>query len=130
MAHLLLDTSPIVAHLRKKIDLYQELPSDALLFTSIVTVGELEKGIHRVKDPDRERSKCASILDPLIILVTDETTARLYGKISAQLEKIGKRIPENDMWIAAFALEYDMELVTGDAHFERVEGLNVRLLTW
>jgi len=34
------------------------------------------------------------------------------------------------MWIAAFAIEYGLELVTGDTHFNRVEGLKVRLLEW
>jgi tRNA(fMet)-specific endonuclease VapC len=34
-------------------------------------------------------------------------------------------IPENDIWIAAVALECDMPLATLDAHFRRVEGLTV-----
>ncbi len=34
------------------------------------------------------------------------------------------------MWIAAVALECDMSLATGDAHFRRVDGLNVLHWTW
>ncbi|MGK0186172.1 MAG: tRNA(fMet)-specific endonuclease VapC [Verrucomicrobiales bacterium] len=130
MAHLLLDTSPIIAHLRKKIDLHEILPEGALLFTSLVTIGKLEKGIHRVDNPEAERAKVRSILDHLAILIPGEATAKHYGRISTDLEKRGQRIPENDVWIAAFAVEYKLELVTGDEHFGRVSELNVRLLQW
>jgi tRNA(fMet)-specific endonuclease VapC len=41
------------------------------------------------------------------------------------LEAKGQIIPENDIWIAAVALECDMPLATRDAHFQRVEGLTV-----
>ncbi|MEM9153339.1 MAG: VapC toxin family PIN domain ribonuclease, partial [Cyanobacteria bacterium P01_F01_bin.3] len=29
----------------------------------------------------------------------------------------GRPLPENDIWIAALALQYDLVLVTHDAHF-------------
>jgi hypothetical protein len=41
------------------------------------------------------------------------------------LEAKGQIIPENDIWIAAVALECDMPLATRDAYFQRVEGLTV-----
>jgi tRNA(fMet)-specific endonuclease VapC len=34
-------------------------------------------------------------------------------------------IPENDLWIAACALQYGFVLVSRDGHFEYVEGLEV-----
>jgi tRNA(fMet)-specific endonuclease VapC len=41
------------------------------------------------------------------------------------LEAIGQPIPENDLWIAAVALELDMPLANRDAHFDRIDGLAV-----
>lgn len=44
------------------------------------------------------------------------------------LKRKGKPIPENDVWIAACALQHDLILVTRDGHFEYVEGL--RFESW
>jgi predicted nucleic acid-binding protein len=125
MTHILLDTNPIVAHLRGKLDLAAILPEDGLLFTSLFTVGELEKGIHRADHPEDERTQVDSFLDGIAILMPDKETAVAYGKISGDLDTQGQRIPENDMWIAAVALECGLKLATGDAHFERVTDLDI-----
>ena len=130
MTHILLDTSPIVAHLRGKLDMALVLPADSLLFTSLFTVGELEKGINRAEHPEKERDRVNLFLKDIAILMPDEATAVAYGKISGDLDSQGQRIPENDMWIAAVALECGMILATGDAHFTRVMEVDVIQLKW
>lgn len=129
-AHALLDTSPLIAHLRKKIDLYEVLDPELVLFTSLITIGELEKGVHRVDDPSRERKKMDALMPPLAILKPDESTAEQYGRIATELELKGTPIPENDLWIAAVAIEYGLPLITGDEHFQRIPELEVQLITW
>ncbi len=62
------------------------------------------------------------------VLNPDILTARAYAQIASDLEKKGLRIPENDMWIAAIALECDLPLAARDAHFGRIEGLQI--LEW
>ncbi|HFE66754.1 MAG TPA: PIN domain-containing protein, partial [Chloroflexi bacterium] len=37
----------------------------------------------------------------------------------------GRPIPENDIWIAALAIEHELTLVTRDAHFEEIEQLDI-----
>ena len=123
-SHILLDTSPIVAHLRKKLNLATALPEGCLLFTSLFTVGELEKGIHKAEQPEKERAKVAGFLKNIAIILPDEATAQTYGRLSQALEARGQRIPENDTWIAAVALDGAMRL------FSRVEGLDVLRLIW
>jgi tRNA(fMet)-specific endonuclease VapC len=61
-------------------------------------------------------------------LLPDEATPELYGRIFAQLAQAGTLIPQNDIWIAAIALQSDLPLATGDAHFGHVTGL--QLLRW
>lgn len=97
MTHILFDTSPIVAHFRGKLDFATVLPEDSLLFTSLFTLGELEKGITRANHPEKERIRVDSFLKGIVILMPDEATAAAYGKISGELESQGQRIPENDM---------------------------------
>lgn len=55
----------------------------------------------------------------------DEATARMYGEVKAALRKKGRPIPENDVWIAALARQYDLRLISRDKHFATVENLDV-----
>jgi len=41
------------------------------------------------------------------ILSCDQHTAKIYGEIKSGLKSIGKPIPENDIWIAATAMQYN-----------------------
>lgn len=58
-----------------------------------------------------------------VILACDAETARLYGEVKNSLRKKGHPIPENDIWIAATALQHGLILVSRDEHFAEVEGL-------
>jgi len=62
------------------------------------------------------------------VLACDTETAREYGQIKNSLRAKGKPIPENDIWIAAIAIQYDLTLVTRDGHFTEIEGLATE--TW
>ncbi|MGF1485322.1 MAG: hypothetical protein ACFBZ8_13275 [Opitutales bacterium] len=49
-----------------------------------------------------------------------------FGEVKARLEREGQRLPDADLWIAAFALERDAVLVTGNArHFKRIADLRI-----
>jgi tRNA(fMet)-specific endonuclease VapC len=39
----------------------------------------------------------------------------------------GRPIPENDLWIAAIALEHDLIVATRDAHFGEIDNLKVEM---
>ena len=58
-----------------------------------------------------------------VILSCDAVTAFFYKDVKDKLRRIGKPIPENDIWIAAIALQYDLTLITQDEHFREVPGL-------
>jgi tRNA(fMet)-specific endonuclease VapC len=64
------------------------------------------------------------------LLNCNKETARIYGKVKAQLKKNGTPIPENDIWIAAVAIQHDLVLVTNDNHFLNVEGLTIEMLRY
>ena len=59
--------------------------------------------------------------------VTDRT-AELYAKVYQALRKEGRPIPQNDMWIAASALEHGADLATYDEHFNLIPMLTVIML--
>ncbi|GAA6622656.1 PIN domain-containing protein [Scytonema sp. NUACC26] len=53
----------------------------------------------------------------------DLVTATQYGQIRNLLRQKGRPIPDNDIWIAAVAIQYQLTLISRDAHFQEVEGL-------
>jgi tRNA(fMet)-specific endonuclease VapC len=40
------------------------------------------------------------------------------------LKEKGKPLPENDIWIAALAMQHNLTLITRDTHFDHVNGLD------
>ena len=54
-----------------------------------------------------------------------ERTAEMYAKVYQALRAQGRPIPQNDMWIAASALEHGADVATHDEHFRLVPMLTV-----
>jgi tRNA(fMet)-specific endonuclease VapC len=57
------------------------------------------------------------------VLLPGRETAEHYARLFVQLKRAGSPIPDNDLWIAALALEHDLILITRDRHFERIPQL-------
>ena len=57
----------------------------------------------------------------------DRLTARRWAQLKGALATAGTPIPDNDLWIAAVAVQHGLTLVTHDAHFSRVKGLSVQI---
>jgi tRNA(fMet)-specific endonuclease VapC len=73
----------------------------------------------------KHQAKIHALMKVVGLILPDSATAKHDARISVALEERGRPIPENDLWIAAVALELEMPLVTRDAHFDRIEGLAV-----
>jgi tRNA(fMet)-specific endonuclease VapC len=57
------------------------------------------------------------------VLLPGRETAEHYAHLFVQLKRAGTPVPDNDLWIAALALEHDLALITRDQHFERIPQL-------
>jgi tRNA(fMet)-specific endonuclease VapC len=57
------------------------------------------------------------------ILGMGRREAERYGALVKAMREIGRPIPTNDLWIAAYALCADARLLTSDTHFAAVPGL-------
>ncbi len=119
----LLDTNIVIALFAGDPAVVDLLKDTEEVFIPSIFIGELYYGAHkssRVKD-NLARIDDFSVSN--VILSCDAETARWYGEIKNRLRQSGRPIPENDLWIAAIAFQYDLTLVTRDAHFGRVENL-------
>ena len=57
------------------------------------------------------------------ILYAGRETAEQYARLFVQLKRAGTPVPDNDLWIAALALEHDLALITRDRHFDKIPQL-------
>ncbi len=122
---ILLDSSVVIPHLPGRGDLETKLPLDEPLFVSIIVVGELYKGVFKSYRTEKNRDSLEDFLRTVGILYPDLATAIQYARITAELERLGTPIPQNDIWIAAVAIECSMPLATCDAHFRQVARLQL-----
>ena len=98
-----------------------ETQRTADLYISVVTVGEIERGITQQQPRDPSfAGELAFWLDRVLawysdrILIVDAATARRWGQLSATLGHDGA-----DLLIAATALEHGLTVVTRNVrHFE------------
>ena len=95
---------------------FAQLP-DGADFVSVLTLGELEKGIAKLGS-SRRRSALerwfASLRDRFAerILHVDEPVALEWGRISARAELAGAPVPSIDALIAATAIVHGLAVVT------------------
>jgi tRNA(fMet)-specific endonuclease VapC len=125
---ILLDSSVVISHLRGKLDIAERVPGPEPIFLSLTALGELYKGVLKSGNPAKNRLELDLFLKTVAVLHPDTATALHYAQIATGLDKKGIPIPENDIWIAAIALECSIPLATRDAHFERIDGLMI--LKW
>lgn len=123
----LLDTSVVVAHLRSDPDLTARL-AEVTICLPWVVLGELHYGAQRAQRREEAVAQVRDFLRIAVLLLPDENTAEHYGQIKAELAQAGALIPDNDIWIAAVAREYNLPLATRDRHFAAVPGLQT--LAW
>jgi tRNA(fMet)-specific endonuclease VapC len=98
------------------------------LYLPVTALGELLYGAHKSAFNMKSLTQIEEFLELCAILGVGERTAHRYGRISVELALLGKPIPQNDIWIAAVALEHNLPLATRDRHFSVVPGLTV--LNW
>ncbi len=124
---LLFDTSVVIAAFGDEGAVTARLrrfPADRI-FVPVIVVGELAFGALTSSRVSENLGRIAEFADVANIVPCDADTARLYGEVKAQLKRIGRPIPENDVWIAAIARQHRLTLVTRDAHFAHVDGLHL-----
>jgi len=127
---LALDTSAY-SHLRVGHEEVMELVARAAIVSLPATVlGELEAGF-LLGSRYRENSIALAefLAEPFVrVLPVTPSVATRYGRAFSQLRRAGTPIPVNDIWIAAATLDAGAHLITFDADFGRVPGLEHTLL--
>lgn len=90
---------------------------DENLFLSVLTIGEIFKGIALLENGQKKRSLQAWALKlqtqfASSILPVDQETAQIWGELSAKASAQGTPLPSIDGLVAATALRYGLHLST------------------
>jgi predicted nucleic acid-binding protein len=91
-------------------------------------VGEFLFGQSHAKVSAAAYQEAREFLNSFEILRPGMDTAMVYGRLRAQLQIIGIRLPDPDYWIAAHALEGGIRLLSTDKDFERIPGIELLYL--
>ena len=86
----------------------------------VTAIGELYYGAFNSSRINKNVQRIEQLISTTLILECDSGTARNYGEIKKALKEQGTPIPENDIWIAALAVQHDAILAARDRHFEHI----------
>ena len=127
---LVLDTSVLIAAERGRLnwaklvlDLSDESPS-----MSSITLSELWHGCHRGSGPAlQKRLKFVQEIEAIVpVMEFSRSEALVHARIWADLEKIGQKIGDHDLIIAATALTHDYAVATlNENEFKRIPNLRL-----
>lgn len=109
---------------------------EANIFTCVIVQGELRYMMERSQQKETNIARLIEFLEDISIYRIDEYTADLYGQLKTDLfnqfapkEKSKRRktkitnlgFGENDLWIAAIALQHNLTIVSADSDFQRIK---------
>lgn len=123
-----LDTNIVSAWLKGEGPIADKIDAAESVFLPIIVIGELYYGAGFSSQVAKNTQDIKKITERYPLLSIDEDTTIIYGSIKTGLRKKGTPIPENDIWIAAIAIQNDLTLTTRDKHFNEIEGLS--LIAW
>ena len=125
----LIDTNVLIDMANGKCPLAPLVARADRVYISPIVHGEYLAGIRR---GDRHGAKQRSFdkfiaLSNVAVPPLTGATAAHYARLWQYLTDTGRRIPANDIWIAAHAMELAATLVTADRHFDAIPNLSVIL---
>lgn len=124
----LLDSNIVIELFKGNEEIIEKIKGVNQVFIAVIVLGELYYGANRSSKPRKKVLEIEGLEKRVTILECKNSTARIYGEIKNQLRAQGTPIPENDIWIAAIAREYNLILATRDNHFNHVK--DIRLERW
>ena len=125
----LLDTNICIYIIKKKpCEVFEKFKNLTIgdVGISSITLAELQYGIEKSSNSDKNREALEKFLTPIEIIDYDYDATVEYGKIRVELEKKGIPIGSLDMLIASHAKSLDVILVTNNVReFQRISGLRI-----
>jgi predicted nucleic acid-binding protein len=131
----ILDTNVVSELVAPKPDpnvvLWVESVTPEQIYLSVITIGELIKGIAKLPDSKRKETLVGWLRSDLLVrfqdqlLPLDVQTMIIWGQLVARLEISGNPMPAIDSFLAASAAEWGFTLVTRNVDDFIAAGINL-----
>ena len=121
----LLDTNIVIAAIDREESVASRLAESNGLSVSSVVLGELYFGALKSFNVEDNLARLDEFATAVPVVGCDGITGWHYAQVKNALRSKGRPIPDNDIWIAAQALQHGLTLVSRDKHFREVDGLVV-----
>ncbi len=120
-----LDTNRLTDLFQGDAELAARLGECDEVWIPLIVLAEIKAGFYGGSEQHRNEILLQSFLaKPTVgILTPAPGTAEHYARLFVQLKRAGTPIPDNDLWIAALALEHDLPLMARDPYFDSVPQL-------
>src|SRR5664279_112331 len=120
-----LDTNRLTDLFRGDAALAEFLGTCDEVWIPFVVLAEMKAGLYGGSRQPRNEALLGHFLarETVAILFVSRETTEQYARLFVQLKRAGTPVPDNDLWIAAMAVEHDLALVTRDRHFDKLPQL-------
>lgn len=122
---ILVDTNAYTAFKKNVPEAVNLIRHCSLITMNSIIIGELLGGFACGNKTEFNQQELQQFLQSSRVKVfpITEETSKYYALIYSSLRKKGKPIPTNDIWIAATALEYNLQLFSYDSDFQFIDNL-------
>jgi len=120
-----LDTNRLTDLFQGDAELAEFLATCDEVWIPLVVLAEIKAGFYGGTQQHRNEVLLRKFMaKPTVgMLLPGRETAEQYARLFVQLKRAGTPVPDNDLWIAALALENDLTLITRDRHFDNIPQL-------
>ena len=120
---MILDTNALSAWWNNDSAIVGIMENIARIYVPVPALAEFRFGLFQSRKREVMESWMQRALASTRILGIDDATTFHYADLRLALKKRGTPIPMNDLWIAAIARQHRLPILSRDAHFDLVEGV-------
>ena len=122
---VVIDTNAYSALFRGDEAVLEVISGAERVYVPVTVLGELLAGFRMGNQDAKNRRELEGFLakSTVRVLVTTPDIADIYAEVVAALRSMGRKIPTNDIWIAAHTMSEGAVMGSYDRHFDEVAGL-------
>jgi tRNA(fMet)-specific endonuclease VapC len=120
----LLDTNIVIHLFGRDEAIESRIRSLDSVFLPFIVLGELYYGAYQSQKVVENIAKISGFLKQVELIFPDADTCNEFGFLKASLKKIGKPIPEHDIWVAALAKQHHLRLASRDRHYSYIKDIS------
>jgi len=117
------DTNAVSEFLDGNPGVTEKIKASAFHGLPVIVIGEYLYGLKSSREQDLREPRFVAFTRTCRLLTVTPDTALNYATMRHRLRLAGTPIPENDIWIAALALEHGQKVLSHDRHFDLIEGI-------